>query len=112
MKITLRNHLVDDKIQELNIERIAIEDGALLDGRPLNEEEKVKVEEIEKKINYMNNNAERTYVAPFVKGEMYKKFFEVQQLAIDKENPENIVKIVDFICSVYGNQFTTEQFQK
>lgn len=112
MKITLRNYLVDDKLQELRNKKISIEDRALLDGRPMNDNERVEAEEIQKKIEYMDSNAERTYVAPFIQGELYKAFFEIQKLDMDNDDPENIVKIVDFICRVYGNQFTAEQFLK
>lgn len=112
MKITLRNDKVDEKIQALQLEKNNIEDIALLDGRDLTDEEQLKVEEIQKKIEYMNNNAERTYVAPFIKGELYKDLFKVQELAEDPTNPDNLVKIIDFICNIYGNQFTSKQFLK
>ncbi len=111
MQITLRNYLVTDKIHDLTLEKHEIEDKALLDGRAPNDEEKLAIQEIEKKISYMNKNANRTYTAPFIEFEMYKAFFEIKaMLGNSKSEAETMAKFVTFACHIFGNQFTEEQF--
>lgn len=111
MQITLRNYLVTDKIHDLTLEKNKIEDKALLNGRETNDEEKLEIQEIEKKISYMDKNANRTYTAPFIEFEMYKEFFNIKDTFVNlKSEAEAMAKFVTFSCNIFGNQFTEEQF--
>lgn len=111
MQITLRNYLASNKIHELTLQRNKIKDVALLDGRPINDEEKLIIDEIENKIAYMDKNANRTYTAPFIEFEMYKEFFELKERIGKADNEAEIMaRFVTFVCNIFGNQFTEEQF--
>lgn len=111
MQITLRNYLVTDKIHELTLEKHNIEDKALLDGRAPNDEEKLNIQEIENKISYMNQNANRTYTAPFIPFEMYKDYYAIKALFENSKNEVEIMaNVTTFVCHIFGNQFTEEQF--
>lgn len=111
MKITLRNCLVTDKIHDLTLEKNKIEDLALLEGREPNDSEKLSIDEIEKKIAYMNSHSDRTYTAPFIEFGMYKDFFELKEsMGTIEDEAEAMAKFVTFVCNIFGNQFTEEQF--
>lgn len=111
MQITLRNYLVTDKIHDLVLEKNKIEDEALLNGRETNDQEKLAIQEIEKKISYMDKNANRTYTAPFIEFEMYKEFFNIKDTFANlKSEADAMAKFVTFACNIFGNQFTEEQF--
>lgn len=112
MKIKLRNMLVSDKIHELGCEKRKIEDTALLDGRELNDQEQLEIQEIEKKISYMEAHSERTYVAPFIEFGLYKYFFEIKEKITSGEIKESEMMevLIDFTCKVFGDQFTEEEF--
>lgn len=54
---------------------------------------------------------ERTFSAPFIPAKYYRKMLEFDQ-EIDYFNMtlEDYDKVVGFVCDVFGNQFTIDEF--
>ncbi len=65
-------------------------------------------------IQLMIKGDKRTFNAPFLSGQLYKDFFEIQRKLQDVLNggasPKTMDVLVDFVCRVYGNQFTIDQY--
>nr|WP_302599769.1 hypothetical protein [uncultured Cellulosilyticum sp.] len=61
-------------------------------------------------IKLMINGEERTFVAPFLSGKLYKDFFEMQRKLQEPKDPSVMNTMIDFVCRVYGNQFTIDQY--
>lgn len=61
-------------------------------------------------IKLMINGEEKTFVAPFLSGKLYKDFFEMQRKLEGKMDIETMNTLIDFVCRVYGNQFTIDQY--
>lgn len=58
------------------------------------------------------DNEEKTFVPPFLSGELYKDFFKMQSILQRGEAAEKMDTLIDFVCRVYGNQFSIDQYWK
>lgn len=58
----------------------------------------------------MIDGEEKTFVAPFLKGRLYKDFFDIQKRLKSNITPESMDIMIDFVCRVYGNQFTIDDY--
>ena len=116
MQIVLRNKKVSEKIKEL------LQEKNDLQFKQVDEEKDytVEIESINKKIDSFENIAKVTYIAPFLSGECYKDFFpmikklqsiEAKELDLDCVEAD-INELIGFVCKLFGNQFTVDDFWK
>ena len=62
------------------------------------------------KITLKIDGRDETFVAPFLSGRLYKDFFEMEKMLHGPITPDVMDVLIDFVCRVYGNQFTIEQY--
>lgn len=67
------------------------------------------------KIKLNIDNKEKIFYLKKVKGSLYRRFLEIQQILIDSENSEkgygleHFDMMVTFICQAFNNQFTENE---
>lgn len=112
MELTLKDRKVIDKINVLENERDKIIENATLNCREVNEEESTKLSEIDKNVAFLNAHINRTYVCTHLNGLIYKEFFEKAEKLNHTLDVDSLNELVDFVCKVYGNKFTIDDFMQ
>lgn len=56
------------------------------------------------------NGEDKVFVAPFLTGKLYKDLFEMYDKLKGPKTPETINVLIDFVCQVFGNQFTIDEY--
>lgn len=112
MELVLRDRKVIEKINSLENERDKIIENATLNCREVNEEEATKLSEIDKNVDFLNAHIDRTYVCTHLNGLIYKEFFEKAEKLNNTLDADSLNELVDFVCKVYGNKFTIDDFMQ
>lgn len=63
------------------------------------------------KLTLMINGEEKIFVAPFIPAKHYRQMLKFdQEIDYFKMTLEDYDKLVSFVCDVFGNQFTVDEF--
>ena len=72
------------------------------------------MEQVKKKIQIVLkiDNEKKTFVAPYLTGEVYKDLFDMAERIQGPKTKESINVLIDFVCRVFGNKFTIDEYYK
>ncbi|MGM9543818.1 MAG: phage tail assembly chaperone G [Romboutsia timonensis] len=110
MELVLKDRKVIEKITNLENEKEKIIETATLNCRDVNEEEAARLSEIDKNVAFLNAHINRTYVCTHLNGLIYKEFFEKAEKLNGDINKDSLNELIDFVCKVYGNKFSVDDF--
>ena len=110
MELVLKDRKVIEKITTLENEKEKIIETATLNCRDVNEEEAARLSEIDKNVAFLNAHINRTYVCTHLNGLIYKEFFEKAEKLNGEIDKDSLNELIDFVCKVYGNKFSVDDF--